>query len=138
MCRVLFEDKAGHALRPPHFGVLDELPPPVLLETKWPQFPVAASGSSYFILCEGYIWVEGQTGLDDPTSYIDYCRQNGIFRKQPVSVPTKMQALKDLAALRTSAAWKSIKWTYDFNGSTATLSEEKIWTFIEGQANRIP
>ena len=137
MCRVLFEGKTGHALRPPKFGVLEFLPPPSMLEKNWPQFPVAASGSSYFVLGEGYIWINGQSEFENAKAYIEYCRLNGVFRKQPVSVPTKARALKDLAALKASAPWKSIKWTYDFNGGTYTLSEKMVWTFLEGQANSI-
>jgi len=139
MCRILFEGKTGHALRPPHFGVLDELPPPVLLETNWPQFPLAMSGSSYFVLSEGYVWIgfDAHSELEHPKAYIEYCRQNGVFRKQPVAVPTKAQALQDLAALKASAAWKSTKWTYNFEGGTYTLSEARVGTFLAGQANSI-
>jgi hypothetical protein len=135
MCRVLFEGKAGHALRPPKFGVLERLPPPIMLEKDWPKFPVAPSGSSYFVLWEGYIALEHQS--EDPKEYIQYCRQNGIFRKEPVLVPTRTEALKDLAALRTSATWKRIKWTYSFNGQAVSLNEETVWNFLESQPNRI-
>ena len=137
MCRVLFEGRNERALRPPTFGVLEFLPPPDLMTTNWPQFPIAKSGSTYFVLWEGYITVSGQSGLEDAKTYIEYCRQNGVFRKRPVTGPTKEKALEDLAALKASAAWKSIKWTYNYNGSPCVLDEGFVWKFIESQANRI-
>ena len=39
-----------------------------------------------------------------------YCKDNGVFRKTPVVVPTREQALKDTEQLRQSTAWKAIKW----------------------------
>lgn len=137
MCRVLFEGKDGQALRTPKFGVLEFLPPPDLMTINWPQFPIAKSGSTYFVLWEGYITIGGDPGLEEPSAYIQYCRQNGVFRKRLVTVPTSSKALEDLAALKTSEAWKSIKWSYIYQGTKCTLSEQYVWTFIEGQANRI-
>lgn len=137
MCRVLFEGRDGQALRSPKFGVLDQLPPSDLMVTNWPQFPVARSGSTYFVLWEGDITISGEIGLDDPKNYIEYCRQNGVFRQKRITVPAKKKALKDLAALKTSAAWRSIKWTYYYNGSTAVLDEGIVWKFIESQVNGI-
>lgn len=136
MCRVLFEGKGGQALRAPKFGVLEFLPPPDLMTTNWPQFPITKSGSTYFVLWEGYITIGGDPGLEEPSAYVEYCRQNGVFRKQPVPVPTSSEAIQGLAALKNSEAWKSIKWSYLYQGTKCTLTEKYVWTFIEGQANR--
>lgn len=135
MCRVLFAGKDGRSLRPPKFGTLDFLPPPDLMATNWPQFPIAKSGSTYFVLWEGYITVSGEKGLEDAKTYIEYCQKNGVFRRHSVIVPTKRKALEDLAALKASDAWKSIKWTYNYNGSNYYIDERIVWRYIENQAN---
>ena len=54
MCRVLFEPKGHEPLRPPMYGAL-QLPYKSMPLAKWPLFPVALSGSSYFVLSEGYL-----------------------------------------------------------------------------------
>jgi hypothetical protein len=137
ICRVLFEGRDGRALRAPKFGVLEFLPPRDLMATNWPQFPVTKSGSTYFVLWEGYISLQGSPQFENPKTYIEYCRQNGVFRERPVAVPSKEKAREDLATLKASAAWKSIKWTYDYNGKHCVLDEAFVWKFIESQSRRL-
>ena len=104
MCRVLFEAKTDEALHRPAFGALWPLPP--LPPKDWPLFPVALSGSTYFVLSEGY----SLAGVPDrPKFYIEYCRKSGVFRTKAVVVPTRKQAVKDAEALHESSQWKAIK-----------------------------
>jgi hypothetical protein len=102
---------------------------------KWPLYPVALSGSTYFVLSEGY---ELGGIAEDPKRYIDYCRDNGAFREKAIPKPTKAQALKDLKALKESDAWKAIKWKDNGPGVSYTYSEAWIWKFIEAQAKEMP
>jgi hypothetical protein len=134
MCRVLFESKDDQPLRPPMFGALSELPYNTMPLKSWPLYPVALSGSTYFVLSQGY----SLGGVaEDPKRYIEYCRQTGVFRKMPVAVPTKAEALKAAAALRESAAWKAIKWIDSGNGWSYSLGGESQWEFIRNQAEGI-
>jgi hypothetical protein len=51
LCRILYERKDGKAIPMPAFGALS-LPP--IPSKDWPLCPVVKSGSSYFVLTEGY------------------------------------------------------------------------------------
>jgi hypothetical protein len=133
VCRVLFEAKADQRLRPPSFGAL-RLPCHTMPDNSWPLYPVALSGSTYFILSEGY----RLSGVpEDPKAYIQYCRRIGVFRKEPVGVPTKAQALRDAAALHQSAGWKAIKWTDSGENWSYTMDERRAWDFIQKQAESV-
>jgi hypothetical protein len=134
MCRVLYDPKGQKPLRQPGFGGLF-LPWRSMPLEKWPLYPVALSGATYFVLSEGYA-LDGVA--EDPKHYIAYCRENGIFRKTPVRVPTRDQALKDATTLRQSEAWKSIKWQDSGPGFRYTMSEEWTCKFIRGQAESTP
>ncbi len=132
MCRVLFEAKAG-SLRAPRFGALN-LPYHTMPDTSWPLYPVALSGSTYFVLSQGY----SGTGIpEDLKAYIQYCRQTGTFRNKPVTVPTKARAIADAATLRQSAAWLAIKWKDSGTGWSCSMSEEWAWDFVQRQAESI-
>jgi hypothetical protein len=133
MCRVLFETKS-ESLRPPGFGAL-HLPYNTMPDESWPLYPVALSGSTYFVLSEGYS-LAGEP--EDPKAYIDYCRRTGVFRKKQVKVPTKAEALRDAAALRHSAAWQSIKWKDSGENWSYTMDEGWTWEFIQKQAEGVP
>jgi hypothetical protein len=133
MCRILFESKDGRPLREPYFGALD-LPYHSMPNTSWPLYPVALSGSTYFVLSEGY-WLAGVA--EDINAYIAYCRQTGAFRRTPVAVPTRAQAMMDAAVLRASPAWQAIKWTDSGQGWSYTLNEDGSWEFIHNQAAMI-
>ncbi len=132
MCRVLFEPKT-ESLREPRFGALS-LPYKTMPNKSWPLNPVALSGSTYLVLSDGYI-LGGRA--ENTKAYIDYCRKSGVFRKKPVSVPTKAQALRDAAALRQSAAWQSIKWKDSGENWSYTMDEGRTWEFIQEQAESI-
>jgi hypothetical protein len=132
MCRVLFQAKSG-SLRRPAFGALD-LPHNTMPDKSWPLYPVALSGSTYFVLSQGY---HGRGVPEDPKEYLEYCRQNGVFRKMPITVPTRAQALKDAAALRQSAAWQAIKWQDSGENWSYTINEKWVWKFIQKQAEDI-
>jgi hypothetical protein len=129
MCRVLFEAKGSEPLRPPRFGKWAWLPEEMPAKN-WPLCPVARSGPTFFVLSEGYILF----GVaEDTNAYIDYCRANGTFRKIPVTVPSRAQALDDAAALRRSDAWKAIPWRTESH----FISEEGVWKSIQDQADTI-
>jgi len=132
MCRVLFEAKS-ESLRPPLFGALS-LPDHTMPSKSWPLYPVAISGSSYFVLSEGYM-LGGRA--EDPKAYIEYCRKAGVFRTKLVVVPTRSQALTDVAALRQSPAWQAIKWDDRGENWSYTMSEAWTWKFIQRQAEDI-
>ena len=133
MCRVLFDPKDTQPIREPGFGGL-WLPYHTMPLANWPRYPVAFSGSTYFVLSEGYI-LGGAP--EDPKAYIEYCRKNGVFRNMKVPIPTKAQALKDAAALRKSKAWKDIKWEDSGENWSYTMNEGWIWKFIQKQAEDI-
>jgi hypothetical protein len=103
--------------------------------TAWPLYPVARSGSTYFVLSEGY----DLGGVpEDPKAYLKHCQTKGKFRSERIPTPTRSQALKDLEQLRQTEAWKAIKWKDSGQGFSYTMSEESIWTFIKAQAEKTP
>ena len=119
-------------LRAPKFGVLN-IPKDSMPADKWPLYPVALSGSTYLVLNQSYT---ADSGSEDATHYLDYCRKNGVFRKSPVAVPSQEQALQDAAALRQSEAWKAINWQND-GGYTYPMGEQLTWSFLNNQAKLI-
>lgn len=126
VCRILFLPRDSEPLREPRFGGLG-LPDELTANKDWPLFPVALSGSSYFVLGEGYTL----GGFPEyPLQYIDYCDQNGTFRTTKVPIPTKSQALADAEALRNSPAWKAAKWRWQ--------QEKGTWGYIHRQAAHTP
>jgi hypothetical protein len=134
VCRILFEAKRDEPLREPRFGGL-HLPWKSMPLKSWPLYPVACSGSSYFILSEGY----QSGGRPEPArDYMEYCRKAGKFRKEPVAMPKRSDAQKDLQKLRDSKEWKAIKWTDSGQGFSYMFSEDDIWTFIKAQADQTP
>ncbi len=133
MCRILFEPKADEPLRPPGFGT-SHLPHRTMPLKSWPLFPVALSGSTYFVMSDGYT----RFGVpEDAKDYLAYCRQTGVFRKTPVPVPSRTQALKDAAALKQSKLWQVIKWKDSGEGWSYTMDERATWEFIVKQAETI-
>ncbi|WP_395143890.1 hypothetical protein [Armatimonas sp.] len=88
--RILFLPRKAQPLREPRYGGLS-LPILTMPLTRWPLYPVAASGGSYFVLSEGYM-LGGSP--ENPLKYLKYCQREGRFRTQPVPVPTREQALK--------------------------------------------
>jgi RNA polymerase sigma factor (sigma-70 family) len=134
VCRILFQPKEDEPLRGPGYGAVS-LPWNSMPLKKWPLFPLAASGSSYFVLSELYTL----GGIaEKPKAYLKYCRANGQFRKEAIPIPSKAQALKDLEQLRQSKAWKAIKWKDSGKGWSYYYSEDWIWEYIKKQAEEIP
>ena len=148
ICRVLFEPRGDNPIRPPYYGWLDSLGsmglPPVFPSSSWanvskywPFFPVARSGSTYFVLSEGYSF-QG-FGREEPDQYIAYCRGHFIFRKTLIKVPTRREALKDVATLRKSKSWRAIKWKDSGQGYSLDMGDDGYaWSFIQKQAESIP
>ena len=134
ICRILFQPKGKEPLRGPAYGA-PELPYLSMPLEKWSLFPVASSGSSFFVLSEGYTLV-GQA--EEPRDYLKYCRAKGRFRTERVTVPTRAQALTDLEALKNSTAWKAIKWKDSGPGISYEFDEEWSWRFIKAQAESMP
>jgi hypothetical protein len=131
MCRILFQSKTNEPLRPPGLGAL-HLPYNTMPLKNWPLYPLEQSGNSFFILSEGYLL----SGLPENISkYIDYCRQNGTFRKTKVTIPTQEEAKKDATALRNSHAWRSIKWKDSGQGWSYSIPESWVWDFILKQTD---
>jgi len=133
VCRILFQPKGKKPLRPPSYGALS-LPDHSMPRECWPFYPVAASGSTFFVLSEGYL-LGGEP--EDPIDYLNYCRKMGKFLKMPMMIPSRAQALKDLESLRQSDAWKAIKWSDSGPGFEYSFDEGWIWEGISAQAKKI-
>lgn len=120
-------------LRAPNFGWL-QIPEATMPAENWPLYPVALSGSTYVVLKEMYT----PKGVPETINhYMEYCRENGAFRKTPVVVPTREQAIKDTEQLRQSSAWKAIQWL-NRDGISFPYGQEWTWSFIQKQASTIP
>ena len=133
VCRILYESRGHSPLRAPKFGVLS-MPENTMPAEKWPFYPVAFSGSTFVVLKQGYTHKGSPEGL---AHYLAYCKNNGVFRKIPIPVPTQDQAEKDVVNLRQSEAWQAIKWE-DNNGFSFPMGEQWTWAFIQKQAKAIP
>lgn len=134
VCRIVFKPKGKEPLRAPRYGG-HNLPWLTMPDERWPLYPVASAGDSYFVLAEGYC-ILGEP--EDPWRYLKYCRTEGTFRDRPIPVPTRAQALKDLRTLRTSDAWRKIRWEDKDVGIHYTFDEKQLWKFIAEQAKRLP
>jgi hypothetical protein len=132
VCRILYEPSGRSPLRAPKFGVLP-MPEKTMPAEKWPLFPVASSGSTYFVLKQGYV----PNGTpEELTHYLAYCKRNGVFRNTQVAVPTKEQAETDAAALRQSLPWQAIQWENN-DGFNFPMGEQLTFGFIQKQAKTI-
>jgi hypothetical protein len=130
VCRVLWIPKSTQPLREPRFGALS-LPFMSMPLERWPLYPVCQSGATYFILSEGYFGA----GRPEPISkYYSYCAEHGTFRKDPVHVPVKSEAIRDAENLHSSELWKSIRWKYYTPDLSYEFSETGSWAFIHRQA----
>jgi hypothetical protein len=120
-------------LRAPNFGWL-QIPEASMPVENWPLYPLALSGSTYVVLKETYT----PKGVPETIShYMEYCKDNGVFRKTPVIVPTREQAMKDTELLRQSTVWKAIKWL-NRDGISFPYGQDWTWNFIHKQARTIP
>jgi hypothetical protein len=130
VCRILLIPRGHTPLRAPYYGGLD-LPWNSMPLERWPLYPVVRSGRTYFVLSEGY----SLDGLPEvPREYVRYCLANGNFRRVPVTVPTRDEAMRDAAALRRSVAWRAIKWRDSGPGFSYAMNESPRWRFIQDQA----
>lgn len=134
MCRILYEPKGSEPLRQPAFGELS-MPRLTMPLARWPLCPLALSGDTYFVLSDHYL-LGGQP--ESMIDYLNYCKTEGNFRKKPVPVPHRKQALKDFAQLTQSEKWKAIKWKDSASGESYYISEEWILKGIKAQAEGIP
>jgi len=129
VCRILFEPKGVPYLRAPKFGKLN-IPERYMPIAKWPLYPIALSGSTYFVMAESYS--DDNNTPEKPKHYIKYCVENGNFRKTPVKIASKVQIFKNADALRQSAPWQAIQWQDD-SGFSYPLGEQWTWAFIQKQ-----
>ncbi len=132
VCRIVYQPRDRFPLRAPKFGELP-MPEKTMPAEKWPLFPVALSGSTYFVLKQGYA---PHGTPEEVTHYLAYCKRNGIFRNTQVAVPTKEQAATDAAALRKSLPWQAIQWENN-DGFNFPMGEQLTYGFIQKQANAI-
>jgi hypothetical protein len=134
LCRILFEPRWRKPLRDAALGELD-LPTNTMPSSRWPRFPIAESGSTFFLLNESY-HLGGKA--ERLTDYIEYCHDNGVFRKNRVAVPSRKQALEDLGRLRRSDVWTAIRWQDRGENWSYALSEERTLRYMKAQAERTP
>ena len=134
MCRILYEPKGKEPLRMGGFGS-PFIPYRTMPLEQWPHFPLVLSGDTYFVLVEGY----GTTGRPETlVRYLNYCRQEGNFRKTPVALPDRKKALEDFALLTNSDSWKAIKWHESEGSPTYSFSEQGALARLKAQAENIP
>jgi len=133
VCRILFVSNGPLPLRPPKFGALS-IPEKTMPAKDWPLYPVVLSGSSYFVLSQGYN-PDGQTP-ETIRHYLDYCAKNGTFRKTPILVPTKDSAMQDVAAIREIQQWKNIEWQ-DSEGFSYPMGEQLTYGYMQAQAKLV-
>lgn len=112
LCLVLFSD-GDCALRGPGFGMLMGVPYHDMKGPAWPIYPMVKTGDTYFALSRGYL-LAGQA--EPAVDYVNYCAKNGRFRTQPLKVPTRAEALRDLETLRRSPRWQAIRWKHGIKG----------------------
>ena len=123
MCRVLFEPKGQDSLRQPMYGALD-LPWNSMPLTKWPLYPVALSGSSYFVLSDGSRALRLGTAQDHKRIHDDDLGPNtggmGAFAPSPLVdldldarvmreiVCQNVRALQTLNKARVHSSWLAV------------------------------
>ena len=102
---------------------------------KWPLYPVAKSGTTYCTLAEGY----KLNGKPEPIAdYLAYCAANGTYRADPIAIPDRQTAIRDISAIKSSRRWLDIKWSDAGQGFSYAISEKSIWRKIFVQAESIP
>lgn len=89
--------------------------------TAWPLYPLAKSGSTYFVVVHGG---RGGGRTVPISTYIEQCQQGGTFRQQEIAVPTNQRAVDDAEALRNSTRWDT---------EFSTENDTNTWNFIERQ-----
>ena len=133
VCRVLYEPRED-PLGGPAFGAL-ALPKEMTNTKDWPRYPIAKSGITFFVLSDGYSLLGKAETVEH---YLEYCQSHGAFRTERVEVPSRAVAIRDVAELRTSKRWLTVKWKGGGPDGSYGFDEEKIWRFIARQAVSIP
>jgi hypothetical protein len=122
ICRILFQPKGKHPLRPPALGDLS-LPRMTMPLSSWPEFPLVQQDGVWFVLDENY----KQEGVPERAGlYIDYCRKNGRFRIEKLAVPTAQQAVDAVKSLQASKRWMAIRWSDSDLHTSYTY--DRTWT----------
>jgi len=129
MCLILWPVRPGNESRPPMFGGLYAIEGHVKRES-FPLYPVAQSGATYFVLADAYV-LGGHP--ETASHFLADCESHGSFRRQPVAVPTRREAQRDVSMLRQSSGWTAPR----MPGSSQDSWEQPAWAFIQDQANSI-
>ena len=121
---------SGVALRNRADGAYMDLPYLSMPASAWPHYPLVRSGESFFVMSEARILA----GVAEPLSdYLNYCQQNGRFRRGALPVPTHDQALRDLKALQASQRWRALRWKEDLDHTQYQLHPELMVGTMERQ-----
>lgn len=102
IARLLYWPKPKEELRPPKLGaaaIVDGTRDP----SGWPQFPFAFQNGVWFLIARDYQTTEPQ---EKAKAYLDYLKENGVFRKVPYAVPSRKQAEAAYSRLLDSPSWK--------------------------------
>jgi hypothetical protein len=129
ICRLLYTPAEGRALRRPGFGGL-MLPDNTMSREDWPLYPLAESKGVFFVLRQGYM-LAGVA--EDPVRYLEYCRKDGKFRKEPLPVPSAQEARLALDALLSSEVWLKIRWVDSGSWFSYTMDSADIVRFLTEQ-----
>lgn len=123
LCRMLYVPRRGAYLRPPRLGVPVYLPQESMPHEKWPHFPLVFSEGIPFLLIDGY----AVYGIPESSrKYLEYCRENGIFRRTLFNIPTEGETLCAIQTLVHSERWAAIKWGDAENKLPCVLNEAKV------------
>ena len=129
ICRILFEGKNKSALRPPSLGSLSL---PSFPLSAWPQFPLFEQDEVWFLLDENYVLEEHPEAA---SKYLDYCRQNGVFRTERLKVPNQPEAVDALKALQVTKRWKGIRWSDSGINTSSTYHAEWTLELLKSQTH---
>lgn len=129
VCKILWQ---GKSQLPPGYGGLWDVEGRFGDSRLWPLYPVVQSGSSYFVLSTSYV-IAGVA--ERPRDYLRRCEGRGPFRTEPVHVPSRSQAERELRQLRNSSEWMSA-WAGLRPGEKSN-TESSVWNFLWNQAEGI-
>jgi len=131
LCRLLFIPKNGNVLRAPLFGT-PKLPYKTMPLEKWKYYPLAMSEGVIFVLSDDYIY---SNNPEEIGHYIDYCVNNGQFKNEVYSVPTRVEAVQALEKLLTSERWKKIRWFHQEVYQKYSFDEKAQIEFLKRQVD---
>ncbi|MBS1715101.1 MAG: hypothetical protein JST30_12275 [Armatimonadetes bacterium] len=131
LCRVLFTGRNGKALRAPKLGVI-RLPHRSMPLSSWPEFPMAQQDGVWFELGNAYL-LSGKA--ETVEQYVDYCRKNGAFRKEKLTVPDENTARAALKELLASDRWGKVQWSGGGVGESYDYPKEGTFEFLRNQTH---